>query len=62
MNVEDEIRKMVEEAIPMPKSCIFERNRADYRRKVLVEKINLLLSNFGKIPTNENIGLRVQED
>lgn len=62
MNVDEEIRKMVEEAIPMPKSCVFERNKADYRRKTLVEKINWLLSNFDKTIPNENTGLRVQED
>ena len=54
MELESEIQRMVEEAIPMPRSCVFERNRADYRRKCLTENINLIL-NFVKKSPNENI-------
>lgn len=60
MDVASEIQRMVEEAIPMPRSCVFERNRADYRRKCLTESINNLL-NFGKILPNENIRDRDNE-
>jgi len=57
-----EINAMVEEALPMPNKCVFERNRCDYRRKVLVEKITLLLNNFVQSQQNEHTRIRAEEN
>lgn len=60
MELESEIQRMVNEAVPMPRSCVFERNRADYRRKCLTESINNLLNFVQNLP-NENIRDRDNE-
>jgi|APFre7841882590_1041340.scaffolds.fasta_scaffold103246_2 hypothetical protein len=59
--MQDEIQRMVEEAVPMPRSCVFERNRADYRRKCLTESINNLINFVQNLP-NENIRARDKGD
>ena len=47
MTIDEQIQAMVLEAIPVPKSCAFEKMRADYKRSILVQKIKELLVTFG---------------